>query len=142
MLNRQDLRQFIILNRIDELQKYKIKNFFLLNFSGDLWGPVGIGWHIFLKAESCKITKKSFFPVSHQYYREEIKCLETYTIEIITIKPLNWFDACGGAIVVGDRYSVSESQIKDHDMKLEFAVKNLVNEDTLFGYSAFEECVN
>jgi hypothetical protein len=95
-----------------------------------------------LKADPVKIQKSLSSQLATPYYSEEINAWETYTIDNITIKPLNWFDACGGAIVVGDRYSVSESQIKDHDMKLEFAVKNLVNEDTLFGYSAFEECVN
>ncbi len=125
---------------VDELQKYKDKKVFI-DFSGRSWG-VGIRMAYLLKADPVKIQKSLSSQLATPYYSEEINAWETYTIDNITIKPLNWFDACGGAIVVGDRYSVSESQIKDHDMKLEFAVKNLVNEDTLFGYSAFEECVN
>jgi hypothetical protein len=125
---------------IDELQKYKDKKVFI-DFSPRSWG-VGIRLAYLLKADPGKMQESLSSQLTTPYYSEQVSAWETYIVDNITVKPLNWFDACEGAIVVGDRYSVSESQIKDHDMKLEFTVKNLLNEDVIFGYSVSKKCVN
>jgi len=124
---------------VDELSKYKDKKVFI-DFSGRAWG-VGIRLAYLLKADPTKTQDNLSSQLGTPYYSGDVNAWETFRIDNITIEPINWLEICGGdVIVVGDRYSISENQIKDHKMKLEFVVKNAVYEDVLFGYLASGKC--
>jgi len=124
---------------VDKLPEYKDKKVFI-DFSGRTWG-VGVRFAYLLKADPSKTQENLSSQLGTPYYSGNVNAWETFRIDNVTIEPINWLEICGGnVIVVGDRYSISENQIKDHKMKLEFTIKNALNEDVLFGYSASGEC--
>jgi len=125
---------------IEILPNYKDKKI-LVDFSPRSWGA-GIRFAYLLKVDPRKMQENLSSQLTSPYYSGQAGTWETFEIDNIIVKPLNWQEVCGkDVIVVGDRYSVSESQIKTHKMKLEFAIRNIVNEDVLFGYSTSKDCV-
>ncbi len=59
-----------------------------------------------------------------------------YTIENVEIRPINWqSDVYSDLILVGDTLAISQEQVNEHKLKLEFEIKDLDGELSLIGYS-------
>lgn len=125
---------------IELLPKYTDKKI-VVDFSSRSWG-VGIRMMYLLKAGPEVVQENLSSQLRTPYYSDLVNAWEVYSLDNLIIKPLRWEDVCGeDIIIVGDRYSISEPQIVDHKLKLEFAIKNIVNEDVLFGYSTTQKCL-
>lgn len=70
------------------------------------------------------------------YYSNTVNTNEIYELDNITVKPLNFGDACkSNVIIVGDRLAISSKQLEDHNLKQEFEILDLSGKSVLFGYS-------
>lgn len=70
------------------------------------------------------------------YYSNIVSKDETYRLNNIEVKNLDWHDTCKeNVIIVGDSLAVSGMNIEEHQLKLEFVIRNLDGEISLQGYS-------
>lgn len=73
--------------------------------------------------------------VGNMYYGS-LEITEQYAIDNIEARPIFWKgDVYKDQILVGDDLSISEGQIKEHKLKLEFEIEDLTGRVKLRGYS-------
>jgi 4-amino-4-deoxy-L-arabinose transferase-like glycosyltransferase len=59
----------------------------------------------------------------------------------IKIEPIDWVKLCGReTLIVGDKFSVSEEQVKRNQLKSEFLIYNLKGDPEFYGYSTYKSC--
>lgn len=128
---------YAYISLMDKLSAYKDKQIII-----DSARDPGIGIRIaYLKSyPPIKIQEELRPQMKTPYYSGKINTDEIYKIGNITVKPLSFVDACkNNVIMVGDILSVSPTQAKDHNLKLEFEIHDLSGKITLLGYSTSPE---
>lgn len=79
-------------------------------------------------------------PKVDDMYYSSLEIAEEYTIDNIEARPIFWKgDTYKDQILVGDDLSISEGQIREHKLKLEFEIKDLTGRVKLKGYSTSPE---
>jgi 4-amino-4-deoxy-L-arabinose transferase-like glycosyltransferase len=124
---------------MDVLNNYKDKKIVIDN-SPRAWG-VGIRYTYLYKVDP-RVTQKNLeSQLITPYYSSDLDAYDTYTIDNIIVKPIDWGDDCKkDLILVGDRLSFSEYQIEQHKLKQIFTINNMNEDATLFGYITTKVC--
>lgn len=106
---------------------------FVVDLSRDI--SIGVRFAFFRQYNPYLFQKDIGAPFLTSYYTSTDH--ETaYTIENVEIRPINWQkDVYEDIIIAGDRLAISESQVNEHKLKLEFEIKDLDGEISLIGYS-------
>ena len=69
------------------------------------------------------------------YYSGDVGIDETYLIDNITVRHINWQDPCKeNTMIVGDALAINDVQAEEHGLELEFEIKNSFNETIVRGY--------
>jgi 4-amino-4-deoxy-L-arabinose transferase-like glycosyltransferase len=71
------------------------------------------------------------------YYSKDVHLYEDYRLNNIEYRALDWGEiSCKpNILIVGDYISISPDQVKEHNLKTEFELKDISGENALFGYS-------
>lgn len=126
---------------MDKLSEYKDKKI-VIDLSRDL--GVGVRLAYLQGYEPFKMQEQLRPQLKSSYYSSMVNADETYQINNISVKPLDWGDSCKDLILVGDTLAISEGEAKEHKLKLEFEVTNITGEVALRGFSTNpkEKCPN
>lgn len=126
------------INLINQIEEYDDKKI-LVDTSSRSWGA-GIRMAYLMNADPKNIQNQLNSFSETPYYSATTKAENNFRIRNVEVKPIAWDEVCGDAIAVGDKYAINEFQAREHGMNLIFSIKNIINEDTLFGYLATQEC--
>lgn len=125
---------------IDKLSEYK-NNKIIIDTSPRSWG-VGVRMAYLMKADPIATQKNLSSQLKTPYYYGSVNEAEIFTIDNIQVKPLSWLEVCGkDLVIIGDRYSVSETQILEHRLKMDFTIDDITHAPALFAYSPSRSCV-
>ena len=123
---------------MDKLSEYEDKNIMKdKNIVIDLSRDLGVGVRLaYLQSyDPTKMQEQLRPQLKSSYYSSFVNADETYQINKITVKPINWGDTCKDIILVGDTLAISEGEVKEHKLKLEFEIPNITGKIALRGYS-------
>lgn len=123
---------YAYLKLMDTLSKYNDKHIMI-----DSARDPGIGIRIaYLKKYPPKEMQEQLqFQLKTPYYSSEVNLDEIYKIDNIEVKRLNFGDICKSSIIVGDQLAISQKQIEEHLLRLEFEIEDLSGKTALYGYS-------
>lgn len=113
------------------------ENFSQRNFVIDTSRELGAGVRLafFKKYDPVKLQQTLQPKVGNMYY-SSLEFEEEYVLDNIEARPIVWKgDIYKEQILVGDSLAISEEQIKEHKLKLEFEIKDLSGKIRLKGYS-------
>jgi len=113
------------------------KNFSQKNFVIDTSRELGAGVRMaFLKKYDPLKLQQTLKPKVGNMYYGSVEFVEEYALDNIEVRPIFWKgDVYKEQILVGDSLAISEGQIKEHKLKLEFEIKDLTDRVSLKGYS-------
>jgi 4-amino-4-deoxy-L-arabinose transferase-like glycosyltransferase len=123
---------------LDELGKVKDKKV-LLDHSSRTWG-VGIIMTYLKGVDPIEVQKNMASQVGSDYYGNSVVVNEVYKIDNIIIRSLDWGEVCGEAMVVGDKYTVSQAQFDYHKLYQTFTLNDITGAPALFGYKTNKKC--
>lgn len=119
---------------MDKLKSYPNKHIVI-----DAARDPGIGIRIaYLKSyDPVKIQQQLRPRLNGQYY-SNIDAEEVYLIDNIEVKPLSWGEVHKkDYIFIGDQLAISEKEVSEHKLKLEFEIPDITGEAFLTGYSTY-----
>lgn len=124
---------------MDKLPAYKNKEI-VIDLSRDL--GVGVRLAYLISYDPIRMQEQLSPQLKSPYYSSIVNADETYTIGNITVKPLDWGDTCKDLILIGDTLAISDSEVEEHKLKLEFEIPNITGEAALRGFSTnpLEKC--
>ena len=104
------------------------------------WG-VGVRMAYLNKADPVSVQSMLASQMQTGYYDGFVNSNEIFKFGNIIIEPINWGKICGESVLaVGDRYSISPDQIKDHGLIQVFSVDDINHNPVLFGFKATKPC--
>lgn len=118
---------------MDKLSEYSNKHIVI-----DLARDLGIGVRFaYLKRYDPEKMQAQLKPqLKTPYYNSVVNADEIYMIDNIEVRPIFWKgDIYKEQILVGDSLAISDEQIKEHNLKFEFEIKNMSGKVSLKGYS-------
>lgn len=119
---------------MDKLNSYKDKHI-VIDSARD--PGIGVRLAYFKKYDPRKIQQQLKSQLKTSYYSSSVNAYDVYLVDNIEIKPLDWSETCKkDYIFVGDRLTVSDKNMVEHNLKLEFEILNLDGEVGLIGYSS------
>lgn len=121
-----------LLEFIEQNRNYQGKKFVIDNSREP---SVGIRIAYLKKYDPAKLQQTLGPNVRDRYY-STLEFEEVYSLDNIEARPISWKeDPSKQLILIGDSLAISDQQIIDHRLKLEFEIKNLSGQVNLRGYS-------
>ena len=106
---------------------------FVVDMTRDV--ALGIRFALFRKYDPILFQKNEGAPFLSQYY-SSVEYEKVYNIYNVEIRSINWGeDVYKDQIIVGDLLAISQKQVDEHKLKLEFEIKDLTGQVVLRGYS-------
>ena len=110
---------------------------FVVDLSRDI--SIGLRFAFFRRYDPYLFQKEIGQPFLSKYYTS-VEHETAYKIDNVEIRPINWgSDVYKDLILVGDTLAISQDQVAEHKLKLEFEIKDLDGEVSLIGYSTNPE---
>ena len=116
-----------------KITKERADDNFVIDLSRDV--ALGIRFAFFREYDPTLFQLREGAPFLDKYY-SSVEYEKRYDMYNIEIRPINWEgDVYKSQILVGDLLAISERQVNEHKLKLEFEIKDLANNIVLVGYS-------
>ncbi|QLG69548.1 MAG: Glycosyl transferase family 39 [Candidatus Woesebacteria bacterium] len=130
---------FPYLKLLKQIDKYR-ENKIYIDRTDRAWGIGTVSAYI-LGADPYLMQNNLKSQLITPYYSGEVNPYEIFVIDNIIIKPIEWGEICGkDLLLVGDRFSVSQDQMKSHFLTKVFEIEDLRGEAYLFGYNTNKPC--
>jgi len=106
---------------------------FVVDLSRDI--SIGVRTALYRRYDPALFQKEIGEPFLDKYY-SSVDYEKEYKIDNVEVRAINWKeDVYKDQILVGDPLAISQQQVDEHKLKLEFELKDLSEEVSLRGYS-------